>query len=74
MWEQEPLQTLASQGQLSAFRHQGFWQPMDTFEIVRCSSSSGPLIELLEAVVTINRHLEWSAGLLTGHTGSRAAG
>jgi len=30
IWEQEPLKTLASDGQLSAFRHDGFWQPMDT--------------------------------------------
>jgi len=29
-WEQEPLQKLAADGQLSAFHHQGFWQPMDT--------------------------------------------
>lgn len=29
--EQEPLANLASDGQLSAFRHEGFWQPMDTY-------------------------------------------
>jgi len=29
-WEQRPLQTLAESGQLSAYHHQGFWQPMDT--------------------------------------------
>ncbi len=29
-WEQEPLQFLADSGQLSAYHHQGFWQPMDT--------------------------------------------
>ena len=29
-WEQQPLQTLAANGQLSAYHHQGFWQPMDT--------------------------------------------
>lgn len=29
-WEQEPLQRLASAGVLSAFKHNGFWQPMDT--------------------------------------------
>jgi len=28
--EREPLQRLARDGQLSAFRHTGFWQPMDT--------------------------------------------
>jgi glucose-1-phosphate cytidylyltransferase len=29
-WEQEPMQGLASDGQLSAHFHYGFWQPMDT--------------------------------------------
>ena len=29
--ENEPLQKLASERQLSAFKHEGFWQPMDTF-------------------------------------------
>jgi len=29
-WEREPLQNLAIEGQLSAFKHEGFWQPMDT--------------------------------------------
>lgn len=30
VWEQEPLRQLAHSGQLSAYRHTGFWQPMDT--------------------------------------------
>jgi len=30
VWEQEPLRRLAQDQQLSAFRHTGFWQPMDT--------------------------------------------
>jgi len=29
-WEREPLEQLAEEGQLCAYRHQGFWQPMDT--------------------------------------------
>lgn len=29
--EQAPLERLASEGQLMAYRHDGFWQPMDTF-------------------------------------------
>jgi len=29
--ETDPLRELASKGQLSAFRHEGFWQPMDTY-------------------------------------------
>ena len=30
VWEQEPLAQLAKDGELSAFKHSGFWQPMDT--------------------------------------------
>ena len=29
--EKEPLERLASDGQLSAYSHEGFWQPMDTY-------------------------------------------
>lgn len=29
-WEQEPVERLSSEGELMAFRHRGFWQPMDT--------------------------------------------
>lgn len=29
-WEQEPLERLAAAGELVAYRHDGFWQPMDT--------------------------------------------
>lgn len=30
VWEEGPLNTLARENQLRAFRHEGFWQPMDT--------------------------------------------
>jgi glucose-1-phosphate cytidylyltransferase len=30
IWEREPLEALAERGQLKAFPHEGFWQPMDT--------------------------------------------
>jgi glucose-1-phosphate cytidylyltransferase len=30
IWEREPLEKLAEQGQLGCFTHEGFWQPMDT--------------------------------------------
>jgi glucose-1-phosphate cytidylyltransferase len=30
IWERGPLETLAAEGNLKAFRHNGFWQPMDT--------------------------------------------
>ena len=30
VWEQEPLTSLAQEGELKAYFHEGFWQPMDT--------------------------------------------
>lgn len=30
IWEQQPLMGLAEDGELMAYEHQGFWQPMDT--------------------------------------------
>ncbi len=29
MWEEEPLRNLARDGQLNAYKHHGFWHPMD---------------------------------------------
>jgi glucose-1-phosphate cytidylyltransferase len=29
-WEREPMEKLASEGKLTAFKHKGFWHPMDT--------------------------------------------
>ena len=31
MLEQEPLARLAADGQLMSYRHEGWWQPMDTY-------------------------------------------
>ena len=30
IWERAPLEKLATEGQLAAYQHGGFWQPMDT--------------------------------------------
>lgn len=30
LWEREPMEKLAESGQMSAYLHKGFWQPMDT--------------------------------------------
>jgi len=30
IWERDPLERLAREGQLMAYYHEGFWQPMDT--------------------------------------------
>jgi glucose-1-phosphate cytidylyltransferase len=29
-WEQGPMERLSAEGQLMAYRHEGYWQPMDT--------------------------------------------
>jgi glucose-1-phosphate cytidylyltransferase len=29
-WEKEPMEKLATDGQMIAYRHSGFWKPMDT--------------------------------------------
>jgi len=34
-WEKQPLENLSMEGQLSAFFHKGFWQPMDTLREYR---------------------------------------
>jgi glucose-1-phosphate cytidylyltransferase len=30
IWEREPMERLAVEGNMTAYRHHGFWQPMDT--------------------------------------------
>ena len=35
MWEREPLERLAEDGQLVAYKHEAFWQSMDTLRDVR---------------------------------------
>jgi glucose-1-phosphate cytidylyltransferase len=35
IWERDPLERLAADGQLMAYRHEGFWQPMDTLRDLR---------------------------------------
>jgi len=30
IWERQPMERLATEGELMAYRHEGFWQPMDT--------------------------------------------
>ena len=30
LWEREPMEKLAASGELAAYKHTGFWQPMDT--------------------------------------------
>ncbi|MGB6830990.1 MAG: hypothetical protein WBE41_23280, partial [Terracidiphilus sp.] len=30
VWEREPMEALSREGHVSAFKHEGFWHPMDT--------------------------------------------
>lgn len=39
MWEKEPLEKIAADGQLMAYFHGGFWQPMDTLREQRLLQS-----------------------------------
>ncbi len=39
IWERDPLERLARDGQLAAYRHEGFWHPMDTLRDVRLLQS-----------------------------------
>lgn len=39
VWEREPLEKLAEEGELMAFCHEGFWQPMDTLREFRLLQS-----------------------------------
>jgi glucose-1-phosphate cytidylyltransferase len=39
IWEREPMERLAAEGQLVAYRHEGFWQCMDTLRDVRLLES-----------------------------------
>ena len=32
IWEREPMERLAREGQMSAYRYEGFWKPMDTLK------------------------------------------
>ena len=41
-WEGDVLPRLAAEGQLGAYRHPGFWQPMDTQGLLEvCLNSPG---------------------------------
>jgi len=32
IWEQKPLEEIANDGQMNAYKHNGFWRPMDTLK------------------------------------------
>ncbi len=78
VWEQQPMRTLAADGELSAFRHEGFWQPMDT--LARPPRARGVVGFRPGAMADVDMSAVdpdfWRDRrvLLTGHTASRAPG
>ena len=51
VWEKEPMESLAADGQLAAWVHRGFWQPMDTLrDKQHLNSLVGERRRALEAV------------------------
>jgi glucose-1-phosphate cytidylyltransferase len=46
IWERQPMARLAADGQMSCYRHPGFWKPMDTLrerkELEKLWSTSAP--------------------------------
>jgi glucose-1-phosphate cytidylyltransferase len=32
IWEKEPMEQIATSGEMKAFKHHGFWRPMDTLK------------------------------------------
>ena len=51
IWEQEPMRTLAQNGQMEAFLFDGFWKPMDTLKDKRyldtlCELGQAPWLEM----------------------------
>ena len=69
VWEKAPIERLAADGQLMAFRHTGFWQPMDTLRERICSRSCGTPARALESV-GMTRELEGSPVFVTGRRAS----
>ena len=46
VWERGPMERLAREGNLSAYLHRGFWQPMDT---LRDKNPAGGTLEFGQA-------------------------
>ena len=70
VWEAGPLEKLAAAGDLGAFMHDRFWQPMDTLRDKRLlndiwDSGEGPV----EVMVNYLDFWKGKRVLLTGHSG-----
>lgn len=77
-WETEPMELLAAQGQLMAYEHAGFWQPMDTLREKparrNVANLNGP-VETVDVNQPINLQQVFAGKrvFLTGHTGFKGA-
>jgi len=69
-WEQEPLTRLAADGQLSAYRHEGFWQPVGhTARFTRAAGALGRRPAALETMALDPAFWRGKRVFVTGHTG-----
>ena len=53
IWENEPLNYLAQNQQLTYFKHTGFWQPMDTLREKIILRNYGDKISSMEKLVMV---------------------
>ena len=77
-WESEPLQRLSAKGQLMAYEHAGFWQPMDTLReknLLENLWASGAALESMVVTPASPDPSFWRDRqvLVTGHTGFKGA-
>ena len=81
VWEREPLEQLARDGQLCGLRHRGFWQPMDTLrdkiKLEELWAAGTRAVEGVAGAMTIEpalrRRLRGRRVLVTGHTGFKGS-
>ena len=75
VWEREPMERLAAEGQLGVYFHDGFWQPMDTLRDRRPRRALGFREGALEDMVLSRTaaKADTLSKTATGH-GSRSVG
>ena len=73
VWEAEPLERLAREGQLAAYPHHGFWHPMDTLRDKNQLEACG-VRAMRPGSLELNPEF-WREKrvLLTGHTGFKGS-
>ena len=75
IWEREPLEGLARDGELSVYHHDGFWQPMDTQRDMRqLQAHVGVRRRAVDGRVAVTAEF-WRGRrvLVTGHTGFKGS-